>query len=204
MCFGGDDGGAEARRREQEANRQRELREGRMVIKDNFSQFTPDFYRQREQAYMDYALPQLDEQYEKEKEGLIFALARGGRLNSRTRADKLAELEQQYNQNRAQIRDRGISMANETRQNIERARSNLLSQNSTVLDGQSMAQLASQQASALSASPAFDPLGTMFQNTTAGLATAQDAAAARDRMNRANNLYLANVAGKGSQRTVGG
>lgn len=194
----GGDGGAAEREKE----RQSKIAQGMTNINSAFSQFDQPFFDTREQAYLEFALPQLEDQYEKEKEQLVFALARNKRLNSNTRSDRLAELEKQYNIQRTKINDNALGFANKARADIENARANLVSQNASLQNPSAVADLASQRAVALSAAPQFDPLGNLFQNTTAGIATAQQAQQKRDRLNQLSNLYLAEPTGPGSSRVV--
>jgi hypothetical protein len=55
-------------------------------------QFGDDFYSGRKQAYLDYATPQLNDQYGEAQRQLAFALDRSGMLDSSVRAQKEADL----------------------------------------------------------------------------------------------------------------
>lgn len=200
MCGGGrgGDGGAAAR----EQARQQKIAQGMTNINNQFSQFNDDFYSGREQAYLDYALPQLEDQFLEAKEDLIFSLARNGRLDSNTRSERLADLEKQYNIQRTGLSDDALGFANQARANVENARSNLVSQNASLQNPSAISDLASSRALALSAAPQFDPLGSLFQNTTAGLATARDAARKREKLNQLSNLFLADPVSYKSSRVV--
>src|SRR3546814_1150118 len=77
---GGNSDAAEAARRDEEA-RQARIRAGMGQIDQTFSQFNDDYFDTRSKAYLDYATPQLEDQFAKAKEQLIFALSRGGNLN---------------------------------------------------------------------------------------------------------------------------
>ena len=201
MCGGGgggDDGGAAKR----EAERQAKISQGLTNINSQFSQFDDGFFSEREQAYTDFALPQLDDQYGKEKEQLIFALARNNRLDSNSRSERLADLEQNLNLQRTNIFDDALGFANQARADIENSRGNLVSQNASLQNPSAIADLASQRATSLASAPNFDPLGSLFQNTTAGIATAAQAQQKRDKLNQLNNLFIADPAGSGSARVV--
>src|SRR3546814_7739919 len=77
---------------------------------------------------LDYATPQLEDQFAKAKEQLIFALSRGGNLNSSVAGERLADLTKQYDRNRTALADRGLALANDARSKVESARSDLVAQ----------------------------------------------------------------------------
>lgn len=174
MCKSGGDGGAAAARAAEEA-RQGRIREGLNKINTTFNNtFNPDFYSDREQSYMDYATPQLEDQYDQAVKGLTLALARSGRLQSSTRGEKFADLQKEYDLARTNIADRARGYSNQARSSVEAARSDLVSQNSALANPSAIATQAINRADALSAKPTFEPLGAFFQNVTQGLATQAD------------------------------
>src|SRR5262245_18483199 len=86
---GGDSGAAMA----EEAARQKRIKEGMAAIETNFAGFDPAFYDSREKAYENWALPQVNEQYDKAREELAYALARQfGTLDTSVYADRTADL----------------------------------------------------------------------------------------------------------------
>src|SRR3546814_20442278 len=89
-------------------------------IDQTFSQFNDDYFDTRSKAYLDYATPQLEDQFAKAKEQLIFALSRGGNLNSSVAGERLADLTKQYDRNRTALADRGLALANDARSTDER------------------------------------------------------------------------------------
>src|SRR3546814_9115062 len=96
---GGNSDAAEAARRDEEA-RQARIRAGMGQIDQTFSQFNDDYFDTRSKAYLDYATPQLEDQFAKATEQLIFALSRGGNLNSSVAGERLADLTQQNERSR--------------------------------------------------------------------------------------------------------
>lgn len=174
MCKSGGDGGAAEAQRAREAERQANIRLGAESINSAFSSFNDEFYNTRETDYLDYALPQLDEQYEDARSELILSLARNGRLQSSVRGDKIAELQKKYDLQRQAIQSQATGFANDARSSVANSRANLISQNNAIADPSQVGSLAASSAQALQASPTFSPLGTVFQNVTAGLATQAD------------------------------
>jgi hypothetical protein len=158
---------AEAERvRQAELRRQQNIAEGQGIISELFGQFNDDFYNQRSQSYVDYARPQLDQQYNQAMQGLVRSLARTGNLNSSVRGQSMADLRDQYNRGLFSITDQGNRYANDARSSIEMARGNLLSQNATLADPGTVRSLAQSQASSLSGSPSFTPLQSLINALT--------------------------------------
>jgi hypothetical protein len=174
MCGGGggDDGSKELRR--QEAERQAQIAAGTKNVDNAFSTFNDDYYGQIEQSYNDYYAPQLQQQYDDARKTIILK-APGGTANSGF-AKRMAELEQQYQQELGSIRGRALDASRSRRAEVEQNRSNLLSQVNTGLKAASAASLAAEQAKYLSQPGAFSPLADIFAQATADVANAQAAA----------------------------
>ena len=133
MCFG--DGGAgamrdeAARQRAEEEARQGRIREGRKKIDDAFSGFDDKFFAGREKSYLDYATPQLDDQYNDAVSELTLALARSNLLNSSARARKFGDLQKQYGLQARSVGDKAKEYGSGARRSIEASKSDLQSQN---------------------------------------------------------------------------
>jgi hypothetical protein len=168
---GGDDGGAAAARAD-EAARQARIRAGTKSIDDLFGQqFNDDFYNKRKTDYLNYATPQLDQQFGDAQKQLTFDLARSGTLNSSIRADKSADLQRNYDTNARQIGDQALSMSNDSRNSVEDARAGLISSLNVSGDNQQAVNSALTRSQALSQPQAYSALGPMFANFTSGLST---------------------------------
>ncbi|MBG6227116.1 hypothetical protein IWQ55_000308 [Labrenzia sp. EL_208] len=160
----------EERRREQE--RQERIRSGTASVNSTFDgQFTDDFFTGREDAYVDYASPQLDQQHQSAQQDLAFALARGGTANSSVRAQKEAELAELYDVQKRQISDNAAAQANETRTAVEDARGDLIRTLNATGDATAASNQALARAQALSQPEAYSPLEQLFVDFTAGLGT---------------------------------
>ncbi len=158
--------------RQDEQERQARIREGTTKINDTFNgQFTDDFFKNRAKAFVDYASPQLEDQYSKAQRELTFALTRSGLLDSSVRGEKAAELQKEYDTNRRSIADQGLAFSNEARNAVEGARGDLISMLNVTGDAQGAANSAISRASALSAPGTFSPIGQMFANFTNALGT---------------------------------
>ncbi|API60530.1 hypothetical protein BSL82_15605 [Tardibacter chloracetimidivorans] len=124
--------------------------------------FDDAFYDKRRQAYEDYALPQLDQSYDRSKDELIYALDRSGILQSGAAQKKNAELSDEFDKHRLDIANKGLEVANDTRANVENVRSNLVTQLQATGDDQAAAQAAVRQAQNLNQPAGFSPLGQLF------------------------------------------
>lgn len=151
-----------ARIREAEQRRQNNILQGQQEISSIFGQFNDDFYNNRAKSYTDYALPQLDTQYQDAMRNLTASLARSGNLNSSLRGETFAKAQREYDQQKLALADRGQQYANDARSAIERARSELFATNASLADPGAIRSLAEQRAQASSAQTGFSPLGSLL------------------------------------------
>jgi hypothetical protein len=139
--------------------------------------FNPEFYNKERQAFIDYATPQLVDQYGEAKKQLIYSMARSGNLNSSTNAVSGGELTKLYDTSKRDVVDKANSYVNETKSNVEDARNNLIQTLNATGDAEGAASGAIRRAQSLSAPPSYSPIGQLFGDFTAGLG--QQAAAER-------------------------
>lgn len=171
---GGKGGGGNeaAQARFDELVRQNKVRAGTNSINDTFNtKFNDDFFNKRRQTYIDYATPQVDEQYQDANKQLTFALDRSGNLNSSTRGEKAGQLQKLYDTNKQKIGDDALTFETQARSSVEDARSNLITMVNATGDEQGAANAAIARSTALSQSPAYSPLTQLFTDFTAGLGT---------------------------------
>jgi hypothetical protein len=133
--------------------------------------FDDAFYQKRRQAYIDYAKPQLDDQYGDAQKQLTFALARTGNLDSSVRGQKAADLQKQYDLNQQQIADQALASETDARNAVEDARANLIATLNATGDAEGAANSALARAAALSQPAAFSPLSSLFADFTSALGT---------------------------------
>jgi hypothetical protein len=168
---GGSSGQEAAMARQAEADRQDKIRKGTRKVDQIFGdQFTDDFFTGRQNAFNEYAAPQLEDQFGDAKRQLTFALARNGTLDSTIRATKEADLQKEYDNNARAVSDKALAYGNEARGNVESSRADLIKMLNSTGDVQGSVNSALSRANTLSAPDAFSPLGPMFANFTAGLA----------------------------------
>jgi hypothetical protein len=163
---------AAAQARSDEQARQATIRAGTDKINSTFdSQFTPDFYGNIKKGFLDYANPQLDQQYKDAQKELTYSLARGGNLDSSTRADQSGTLQRTYDTGKQAVADQALSYENNSKNSIEDARGNLISNLNISGDATGAANSAITRAQALSQPQAYSPIANMFSTFTSGLAT---------------------------------
>lgn len=143
-------------------------------------QFGDDFFKGRREAYTGYAMPQLQDQYGDAQKELAFALTRGGLLDSSVRGDKAGELQKLYDLEGQNVADKAREYETQARTGVEDARANLIATLNATGDVQGATNSALARSAALSKAPAYNPLGQLFADFTAGLGVkaAQDRAAA--------------------------
>lgn len=167
---GSDDLAAQAR--QDELNRQSTIRDGTARIDDIFGKsFTDDFYNGRRDAYTDYAMPQLDKQFDEAKRQLTFDLARSGNLNSSARAKQEGDLGTLYDTNKQAVDATALDQENSARNAVEGARSDLMTTLNSTGDATAAANDAINRSAALSMPAPFNPLSNMFASFTSALGT---------------------------------
>lgn len=168
---GGSDAAA-MRADQQEQQRQNNIRQGTNTINQQFdSQFNDDFYSGRRQGFLDYANPQLDDQYADTRKQLTYWLDGRGLLDSSIRAQKEAELQKKYDLNKRSVTDQALEYENTSRNQVSDARSGLIRDLQATGDASGAQQAAVNRATALSAQPTFSPLASLFGDFTGALAT---------------------------------
>lgn len=173
MCGGGG-GGGDGGAAQREAERQARITEGYNKIQGVFSGFDDDFYNARGKSYVDYAKPQVDDQYSEAVKALTYALARNNRLDSSTAGDQKAKLQKQYDKAMTDTTSKGMDVTNSTRDAVDSARTNLVQINSNLADPNVISAQAQSAAEGLSAAKSFDPLAPLFTNVGEALATQAD------------------------------
>lgn len=169
---GSKDASREAKRaREEEEARQGRIKEGTANVNKIFDgQFNDSYFSGLGDAYLNYANPQLEQQHQNANKQLVYDLARGGNLDSSTRATKGAELQEAYDLGQQQIADKALATRNDGKNAVEDARSALISQVNATGDATGATNAARNRAEALSR-PAgdFSPLGDLFAAFTGTL-----------------------------------
>ena len=203
MCFGG--GGDDflkdeyARQRAEEEARQGRITAGKAAIDSAMAGYDDDFYASQAQNYMDYATPQIEDQYTDAMRSLTRALARNGTSQSSMAAERRADLKTKLNNAQVDAARQGEAFANDTRTALAGVKNNLIAQNQSLADPTLIASMAANQSNAASQLPSYNPVAQIFADATSGLAT-QSQLEARGK-NRYDMAELFNLNG-GSARNV--
>lgn len=187
--------------RQREAARQARLSQGRSSIDNAFAGFDDNYYNTRASAYDEFAMPQLEEQYANQKKALTYALSRGGLLSSSTAAQKAAQLQDEYERNKALVASKGQEYGTNARRDVASSRANLLSILSSTEDPSTVADESLRQAATLRAQPAFDPLGNLFTDIASTIDQANSARQIGSAFNSGGSSLFSR-GGKGSGRYV--
>lgn len=159
-----------AQARADEAARQARIRAGTTSINNTFGQFNDEFYGDLRDSFVDFARPQLDRQFDKAKEQSTYSLARSGLLDSSTRGEANADLQESYDTNLQDVMDKARGYEVEARGNTEKARSDLLSMLQVTGDATGAANSALARAATLAKPPSYSPLAQLFTDSSAMLA----------------------------------
>ena len=180
MGFGGKSGGDDsAYYRQQEEERQARIREGTAAIDSTFGQFDDKFYDKQRQSFLDYAMPQLEDQRSGASRELVYSLARSGQLEGSARANLSSELQKLYDTQSQNVADQALDYENTSRTNVENARSDLVSTLNTTGDATGAANSAIARSATLSQPSAYSPLADLFGSYTNALGTSAAAERAR-------------------------
>lgn len=158
--------------RADEQARQERIRSGTAEINSVFdSQFNDGFFNGQRQRYIDYAMPQVNDQRDKAAKELTFSLDRAGQLEGSARADLSSELQKRYDLQSQKVRDDALSFSAQTRNNVEGARGDLVTMLNATGDAQGAVSSALTRASALSQPAAYSPIANLFADFTGALGT---------------------------------
>jgi hypothetical protein len=178
MCiFGGGGGGdrALAAQQEKQAQEARQdadrkaaaLRTGQSNIDQAFAGFDDNFFNGLSQSYMDYARPQLEDQYGQQQKNITYALARAGNLNSTVKGDQDAMLDKQYSLNLMGLNSNAGDVARSARQQIQSNKNDVTNQLNASYDSDAARTSAMAAAKTLAVPMSFSPLGNLFTNVSA-------------------------------------
>lgn len=165
MCFSSSDGGAAARARQEEEARQGRIKQGTAAINEKFSEFNDEFYNKRKQEFADFANPDAQRQFKDAQGGVLYGLARSGNLASSERARQLGVVDRERDTAAMRIADKGAEYANQARTQVENNRTDLINQVQATGDATLAANQAMNRSATLRPSPAFEGLGSLFENS---------------------------------------
>lgn len=148
----------------QEFNKQ--VRRGNIYTKEDktFQGFTPEFFQQRQDAYINNAMPQLNQQYQDAYKAMLYGLGNRGLTHSTQAGQQQNRLNLQAGQAKQQIVDQGIGQANQLKQQVEQSRQNAINMLYQTSNPGQATQAAIGSAAGFQQPSTFAPLANMFGN----------------------------------------
>lgn len=147
-----------------EKNRQAAITKGTAAINAAYAPFDQNFYNQRQQAYVDYAMPQIANQYRTAQNQIGFGLANRGLTQSGAANQQWSDLARTNIQARQQASDTGRSQAQQLQQAISQSQNNLLNQLYQAADPAQAQSGAIATAAQFSQPSVFTPVANTFTN----------------------------------------
>jgi hypothetical protein len=164
MCFGKkppqDNSAAIAR--QQAAEREQRVGQGKEKIDQAFSVFDPQYFDKFQSDYLNYYNPQVDEQFGDARQNLKYDLYRSGTQDSTPGQQKFGDLIEDYGNRRREVASKALEATNAIRSSVEGNKSDLYQQNVAASDPSLAAISATGRAGSLSTPPAFSPLADLF------------------------------------------
>lgn len=159
-------------------------------------------WEQQQQAYLDFANPQLKEQFGGAREDLAYALMRQGQGSSSLAGERYGDLSRDFQIRQQDVAEQARGYGNQARSNVADQKQSLLTMLNSTADAGAAANAARSQVAALSATPQFSSLGPLFQNTTAGLAAGLQGNQQYQQDQRLNQIMYGGDPDKGAGRVV--
>lgn len=160
---GGGSSAAADTARQQEQERQARIQKGMASINSAFSPFNDEYYAGKSQAYSNYYLPQLQQQFDDANSALRLQLSASGLGDSSAGAFGTSRLAKEYADRQADVAAKAGDYAGAARQSVQDLRNQLVSQLNATSDAGAAAQAAQSQAYAsLNRPNSFEPLGNAF------------------------------------------
>ncbi|MDV2964524.1 hypothetical protein RZ532_00930 [Nitratireductor aquimarinus] len=147
------------------------LKGGLYTGREEHQGFDDDFFGGIRQGYIDFARPELDRQFNEASKQNTFNLARAGTLDSSIRSETTGKLQEARDKSLADLFDKANEYEANSRNKIEDARADLISQLQVTGDATGAANAALARAGALATPPAYSPLDQLFTDFTSTLAT---------------------------------
>lgn len=164
LCGGGSDSAAEARALEEQ--RQARITEGMGKLNTAFEGFNPEFFKKRQDAYVNYAMPQLGSQAQQTQKQVIYGLADRGLSKSTVASNQQSAFQNELALQKQGIIDAAFGQSNDLQKQVEGQKSNLIAQLQASADPSSVSQQALGTAASFSAPSVYQPLSNLFSNFT--------------------------------------
>lgn len=148
--------------RQQAAEREAKITQGKQSIDQAFGVFDPQYYQKYQDAFVDNYNPQIDKQFGIARQELTYNLARKGTLDSTPGQKSFGDLVSTYVDARRDIGSRAVDATNQLRTGVEDQKTSLYSQNSASADPALASIQALSRAGSMQTPAPYSPLGDMF------------------------------------------
>lgn len=160
---------AAAARAEEEA-RQARIKDGTTKVNQNFAQFDDGYWNGRQQSYLDFYYPELDDQFGDAKDDLTFAHARAGTLNSSMAGANQGKLLKKFDTQKAITLSQAKDDTAAAQGRVSNEKSSLIAQLNATGDSAQVSNDALARSKQLYAEkPYYAPLGQIFGGVTEGI-----------------------------------
>jgi hypothetical protein len=165
--------------------------------------FGPEFFDKAYKAQLDYALPQVDKQYQDAQKQLTYALARQGLSASSQAGNLQGQLQGQRDLAIQGEQGKASDVRTRQQQAVEDERATLTQLLQQTGDAESTANMARSRSDFLRNAPALEAVGPLFQNVTGTLADLIVSPALRAQGGNGAN-YGYGSSNRGSGKIIGG
>lgn len=155
--------------RTQEDDRQARLQAASDKINKQFKQFGSDYYNKYRQAVLDYYNPDVDKQYNKTRQQAIFDYARAGTLGSSQANETFADLQNQYDVNKANVVAKADTATGTQKKAVGDQKNAVIAQLYSTENPNVAANTATNTVRTLAnAAPDLSPIGELFKTIAIG------------------------------------
>ncbi len=161
-AFGGGTPDYAGQAKKAERKRQARITSGMGAIDSAFVGYNPQFYKNRENAYVDFAMPQLAGQYRNTRNQIGFGLANRGLTQSSAAQSQWSNLARTTGEAKQGIAEAGRGQANELQRQVQTARNSLVSQLYQTADPAQAGRAAVDTAASFRTPSTFAPLANAF------------------------------------------
>lgn len=147
-----------------EAARQKAITTGKGSINKVFAGFNPQFYQNRVNAYENFAMPQLADQYRQTRDQIGFGLANKGLTRSGAAGKQWSDLFRTNATAKQGVVDSAIGQANDLQKQVATQKEGIINQLYQTADPGAAGQAANSAVASLTQPSVFAPLANQFSN----------------------------------------
>lgn len=148
--------------RQEEEKRQGRITQGQQGIDQSFAGFNDPFYQGYQDQYLNYYIPQVDDQYKDAVKRLTLQLAQTGNLTGSIGAKQLSDLQKNYDTQKLAITNNAQNAVQGLRGTIDQRKSQLYADNRAAADPGAASAAASSAAQYLQPAAPTSPLANVF------------------------------------------